>query len=100
MDRGPVPESVRELNSPLDIPFLPLAPFPWAFTALQDSLRESLKLQRATLPPFFRDTQGGLHLRLYYFNRDHDATPPRGVVCLGVEIRCPATCLAKAPYLP
>ena len=45
LDRGPVPESVRVLNSPLDIPFLPLAPIPWAFTALQDSLRESLKPQ-------------------------------------------------------
>ena len=77
LDRGPVPESVRELNSPLDIPFLPLVPFPWAFTALQDSLRESLKLQMATLPPFFRDTQVGLHLRLYYFNCDYAVTPPR-----------------------
>jgi hypothetical protein len=43
LDRGPAPESVRELNSPLDIPFLPLAPIPWAFTTLRDSLRESLK---------------------------------------------------------
>ena len=35
LDRGPSPDSVLELNSPLDIPFLPLAPFPWAFTTLQ-----------------------------------------------------------------
>jgi hypothetical protein len=77
LDRGPVPESVQALNSPLDIPFLPLAPTPWAFTTLRDSLRESLKLQMATLPPFFRDTQVGLTLRLYYFNRDNDVTPPR-----------------------
>ena len=40
VDHGPAPESVLELNSPLDIPFLPLAPFPLAFTALRDSLRE------------------------------------------------------------
>ena len=26
LDRGPAPESVHALNSPLDIPFLPLAP--------------------------------------------------------------------------
>ena len=43
LDRGPAPESVDELNSPLDIPFLPLAPIPWAFTTLRDSLRESRK---------------------------------------------------------
>jgi hypothetical protein len=30
-----------------------------------------------TLPPFFRDTQLGLNLRLYYFNRDNDLTPPK-----------------------
>src|SRR5262245_16240714 len=60
LDRGPAPESVRVLNSPLDIPFLPLAPFPLAFTALRDSVRQSLKPQMDTLPPFFRDTQVGL----------------------------------------
>src|SRR5262247_2367017 len=69
LDRGPAPDSVFELNSPLDIPFLPLAPFPMAFTALRDSFRESLKPQLEPLPPFFRDTQVDLNLRLYYFNR-------------------------------
>ena len=39
LDRGPAPDSVLELNSPLDIPFLPLAPIPWVFTTLRDSLR-------------------------------------------------------------
>jgi outer membrane porin, OprD family len=77
LDRGPAPESVHELNSPLDIPFLPLAPIPWAFTALQDSIRESLKPQMETLPPFLRDTQLALNLRLYYFYRDNEVTPPR-----------------------
>jgi hypothetical protein len=77
LDRGPAPASVHELNSPLDIPFLPLAPVPWALTTLRDSLRESLKPQMATLPPFFRDTQVGTNVRLYYFNRDNDLTPPR-----------------------
>ena len=77
LDRGPAPESVRELNSPLDIPFLPLAPFPWAFTTLRDSIRESLKPQMETLPPFFRDTQVGLNLRMYYFDRDNHVTPPK-----------------------
>jgi hypothetical protein len=70
LDRGPAPDSVRALNSPLDIPFLPLAPVPWALTTLRDSLRESLKSQLDTLPPFLRDTQVGLNLRLYYLNRD------------------------------
>jgi hypothetical protein len=65
------------LNSPLDIPFLPLAPVPWALTTLRDSLRESLKSQLETLPPFLHDTQVGLNLRLYYLNRDNDVTPPR-----------------------
>jgi hypothetical protein len=68
LDRGPSPDSVFELHSPLDIPFLPLAPFPLAFTALRDSIRESLKPQLETLPPFFRDTQVGLNLRMYYFD--------------------------------
>jgi len=65
------------LNSPLDIPFLPLAPFPLAFTALRDSVRESLKPQMATLPPFFRDTQVGLNLRMYYFDRENHLAPPK-----------------------
>src|SRR5262245_11071975 len=38
LGRGPIPESVFKLNSPLDFPFLPLAPIPWAFTTLRDSL--------------------------------------------------------------
>src|SRR5215813_9403215 len=63
LDRGPAPESVLELNSPLDIPFLPLAPFPLAFTALRDRLRESLKPELDTLPPFLRDSQVGVNLR-------------------------------------
>src|SRR4051812_30006189 len=62
LDRGPTPDSVQELNSPLDIPFLPLAPFSLAFTALRDSIRASLKPELETLPPFFRDTQVGLNL--------------------------------------
>jgi hypothetical protein len=65
------------LNSPLDIPFLPLAPISLGFTALRDSIHESLKPQMETLSPFFRDTQLGLNLRLYYFNRDNDLTPPK-----------------------
>jgi outer membrane OprD family porin len=77
LDRGPAPESVRALNSPLDIPFLPLAPFPLAFTALRDSVRESLKPQMETLPPFFRDTQVGLNLRMYYFDRENHVAPPK-----------------------
>jgi hypothetical protein len=77
LDRGPSPDSVFELNSPLDIPFLPLAPFPLAFTALRDSIRESLKPQLETLPPFFRDTQVGLNLRMYYFDRENHVAPPK-----------------------
>ena len=77
LDRGPAPESVLELNSPLDIPFLPLAPVPLAFTALRDSIRESLKPQLETLPPFFRDTQVGANLRLYYFDRENHVSPSK-----------------------
>jgi hypothetical protein len=77
LDRGPSPDSVFELNSPLDIPFLPLAPFPLAFTALRDRIRESLKPELATLPPFFRDTQVGLNLRLYYLDRENHVAPPK-----------------------
>jgi hypothetical protein len=77
LDRGPAPESVLELNSPLDIPFLPLAPVPWVFTTLRDSIRESLRPQLDTLPPFFRDTQVGLNLRMYYFDRENHVSPSR-----------------------
>jgi hypothetical protein len=77
LDLGPAPESVETLNSPLDIPFLPLAPFPWAFTTLRDSLRASLKPEMETWPPFFRDTQVGLNLRLYYFDRENHVRPSR-----------------------
>ena len=77
LDRGPAPESVHALNSPLDIPFLPLAPVPWLFTTLRDSLRANLKPQLETLPPFFRDTQVGLNLRMYYFDRENHLAPPR-----------------------
>src|SRR5215470_9508009 len=61
LDRGAAPDSVLELNSPLDLPFLPLAPLPLAFTALRDSIRASLKPALEPLPPFFRDTQVGLN---------------------------------------
>ena len=77
LDRGPAPDSVHELNSPLDIPFLPLAPFPLAFTALRDSIRASLKPELETLPPFFRDTQVGLNLRMYYFDRENHVSPAK-----------------------
>jgi len=77
LDRGSSPESVHELNSPLDIPFLPLAPFPLAFTALRDSIRASLKPELETLPPFFRDTQVGLNLRMYYFDRENHVSPAK-----------------------
>src|SRR5215475_13068171 len=77
LDRGPAPDSVLELNSPLDIPFLPLAPVPWVFTTLRDSIRESLKPHLDTLPPFFRDTQVGLNFRMYYFDRENHVSPPK-----------------------
>src|SRR5262252_6100696 len=77
LDRGPAPESVLELNSPLDIPFLPLAPIPWVFTTLRDRLHESLKPQLDTLPPFLRDSQVGVNLRLYYFNQANHVAPPK-----------------------
>jgi hypothetical protein len=77
LDRGPAPESVRELNSPLDVPFLPLVPVPWVFTTLRDSLHEGLKPQMETLPPFFRDTQVGLNFRLYYLDRENHVSPPK-----------------------
>jgi hypothetical protein len=77
LDHGPSPDSVFELHSPLDIPFLPLAPFPLVFTALRDRIRESLKPELEPLPPFFRDTQVGLNLRMYYFDRENHVAPPK-----------------------
>jgi hypothetical protein len=77
LDRGPSPDSVGGLNSPLDIPFLPLAPIPFAFTTLRDKIRDSLKPQLETLPPFFRDTQFGMNLRMYYFDRENHVNPPK-----------------------
>jgi outer membrane porin, OprD family len=77
LDRGPEPDSVQGLQSPLDISFLPLAPIPWAFTAVRDRIRDSLKPQLETLPPFFRDTQLALNLRMYYFDRENHVEPPK-----------------------
>ena len=77
LERGPYPDSVQGLNSPLDVTFLPLAPIPSTFTTLRDSVRDSLRAQLETLPPFFRDTQLGLHLRTYYLDRENRVVPPR-----------------------
>src|SRR5262245_44619282 len=77
LDRGPAPESVLELHSPLDIPFLPLAPIPLVFTTLRDRLHESLKPALDTLPPFLRDSQVGVNFRLYYFNQENHVAPPK-----------------------
>jgi hypothetical protein len=77
LDRGPAPDSVFKLHSPLDTHFLPPTPVPGVFTTLRDRLRESLKPQLETLPPFLRDTQVGLNLRLYYFDRENHLAPPQ-----------------------
>src|SRR5215470_2310311 len=77
LDRGPKPDSVLELNSPLDIPFLPLAPIPWVSTTLRDRLHESLKPQLDALPPFLRDSQVSVNFRLYYFNQENHVAPPK-----------------------
>ena len=76
LDRGPSPDSVLYLNSPLDIPFLPL-PIPLPLTTLTGKIHDSLKPELEPLPPFFRDTQVGLNLRLYYFDRENHVTPPK-----------------------
>jgi hypothetical protein len=60
LDRGAAPESVFALNSPLDIPFLPLAPFPLAFTAIRDSIRASLKPEMDTPAAFLPRYPGGI----------------------------------------
>ncbi len=52
LERGPYPDSVQGLNSPLDVTFLPLAPIPSTFTTLRDSVRDSLRAQLETLPAF------------------------------------------------
>src|SRR5262245_28155102 len=75
LDQGPSPDSVLYLNSPLDISFLP--PIPLPITTLTKLIRDRLKPQLEPLPPFFRDTQLGLNLRLYYFDRENHVTPPK-----------------------
>jgi hypothetical protein len=75
LDEGPSPDSVLYLNSPLDISFLPRIPLPLA--SLTKMVRDRLKPELAPLPPFFRDTQLGLNLRLYYFDRENHVTPPK-----------------------
>ena len=77
LDHGPSPDSVRELEQSAGHSFSAARPAPWAFTRLRDRLHESLKPQLETLPPFFRDTQLGLNLRMYYFDRENHVAPPK-----------------------
>jgi hypothetical protein len=77
LDHGPEPDSVRALNSPLDLMFLPLAPIPWALTTVRDKIRDALKPQLETLPPFFRDSQINMNFRMYYFDRENHVNPPK-----------------------
>src|SRR4029453_728099 len=72
LDQGPPPDSVKRLNSPLDIPFIPLAPVPWLFTTFRDAVRDALRPQLEPLPSFFRDTRLTFKPRMYYFNRDNN----------------------------
>lgn len=77
LERGPYPDSVQGLNSPLDVTFLPLAPIPSAFTTLRDRFRDTFRHELETLPPFLRDTEIGLNLRAYYLDRQNRVVPPR-----------------------
>ena len=46
-------------------------------TTLTKIIHDHLKPKLEPLPPFFRDTQLGLKLRLYYFDRENHVTPPK-----------------------
>jgi hypothetical protein len=65
LDQGPPPDSVKGLSSPLDIPFIPLAPAPWLFTRFRDGVRDTLRPQLEPLPSFFRDTRLTFKPRMY-----------------------------------
>lgn len=73
LDQGPMPDTVKKLQSPLDLPFVPLAPYPWLLTALRDAVHDRLDPHLQQMEPFFRDTQVTLNTRMYYFN--HDKNP-------------------------
>lgn len=72
LDQGPPPDSVKRLSSPLDIPFIPLAPVPLLFTTFRDGVRDTLRPQLEPLPSFFRDTRLTFKPRMYYFGRDNN----------------------------
>jgi len=68
LDQGPMPDSVEKLPDALKLE-QPL-PLPWLLPELRRILRDTLRLERPELSPFFRDTDVTLNLRTYYFNQD------------------------------
>ena len=72
LDQGPKPDTVKGLQGPLDIPFVPLAPYPWLMTKLRDRVRDRVTPNLAQMDPFFRDTQVTLNTRMYYFLRERN----------------------------
>ncbi len=61
-DQEPVPESVDQVTSPMELSFQEKPKIPRFFPWLKEQLKDT--------PPFFRDTKLNLNFRTYYFYRD------------------------------
>jgi hypothetical protein len=61
-DQEPVPESVDQVVTPMDLTFQEKREIPRLFPWLKEQLKDT--------PAFFRDTKLNLNFRTYYFNRD------------------------------
>jgi outer membrane porin, OprD family len=61
-DQEPVPESVDQVVTPMELSFQEKPKIPRFFPWLKEQLKDT--------PPFFRDTKLNLNFRTYYFYRD------------------------------
>jgi hypothetical protein len=62
-DKEPVPESVDQVTSPIELAFKERPKIPRFFPWLKEQLKDT--------PAFFRDTKLDLNIRSYYFYRDN-----------------------------
>jgi hypothetical protein len=62
-NKEPVPESVDQVTSPIELAFKERPKIPRFYPWLKDQLKDT--------PPFFRDTKLDLNIRSYYFYRDN-----------------------------
>jgi hypothetical protein len=61
-DQEPVPDSVDQVETPMELSFQEKPPIPRFFPWLKEKLKDT--------PPFFRDTKFDINIRTYYFNRE------------------------------